>query len=346
MHFITIMGLLWLVSIGGFWGVMKYKPRTLWSGFSFFWMLVFSGLLVVTIGFRYSDWIVRHQVLFMALSVLLGVVVLGLLFFPFAVILTFFVQGIRILFKEGFRWSNFLSLAFAFGLLVYVVAFPLAFSGASSPAGVLVYGAVGMAVTYLLSVLTIFCFSAMLNLIHWKKRHDLDAIIVLGAGILQEKVTPLLASRIDLGIKLLYENPHAVLILSGGQGEGETISESEAMYAYCVERGVDPNRMRQESNSRNTEQNLAFSYALIDDPKANIAIVTTRYHVFRALALARRAGVDCVGYGSKTKWYFTLNALLREFVGYLALTWRSHLRMLAVLEIPFLLVFLMAGLFN
>ncbi len=43
MHFITIMGLLWLVSIGVFWGVMKYKPRTLWSGFSFFGCSYLAG---------------------------------------------------------------------------------------------------------------------------------------------------------------------------------------------------------------------------------------------------------------------------------------------------------------
>lgn len=42
------------------------------------------------------------------------------------------------------------------------------------------------------------------------------------------------------------------------------------------------------------------------------------------LLLARRQGMKCVGYGAKTKWYFTLNALLREFVGYLKMTWKFH----------------------
>ena len=53
-------------------------------------------------------------------------------------------------------------------------------------------------------------------------------------------------------------------------------------------------------------------------------IITTAYHVFRALLLAKQQGIKCVGYGAKTKWYFTLNALLREFVGYLRLTWKKH----------------------
>lgn len=56
----------------------------------------------------------------------------------------------------------------------------------------------------------------------------------------------------------------------------------------------------------------------------NVILVTTAYHVFRALLLARGQGMKCVGYGAKTKWYFTLNALLREFAGYLKLTWKRH----------------------
>ncbi len=40
--------------------------------------------------------------------------------------------------------------------------------------------------------------------------------------------------------------------------------------------------------------------------------------------LAKQQGLECVGFGAKTKWYFTLNALIREFVGYLRLTWTLH----------------------
>lgn len=58
------------------------------------------------------------------------------------------------------------------------------------------------------------------------------------------------------------------------------------------------------------------------EPK--IVIVTTAYHVFRALLLARQLGIPCVGFGSGTKWYFSLNAFLREFAGYLRLRWKLH----------------------
>ena len=62
----------------------------------------------------------------------------------------------------------------------------------------------------------------------------------------------------------------------------------------------------------------------MEGEKPKIILVTTAYHVFRSLLLARRQGIKCVGFGARTKWYFTLNALLREFIGYLSLTWKRH----------------------
>lgn len=137
-------------------------------------------------------------------------------------------------------------------------------------------------------------------------------------------MTPLLAARIDKGIDLLSSNPNAVLILSGGQGSGEDIPESEAMAAYAVGRGVDRERIVMEARSVSTQENLLFSRKLMEKEKPAIVIVTTAYYVFRALLLAKQQGIKCVGFGAKTKWYFTLNALLREFAGYLRLTWKRH----------------------
>lgn len=169
-----------------------------------------------------------------------------------------------------------------------------------------------------------YTFSALLNLFHLKKNRGADYIVVLGSGILGTRVPPLLAARIDKGIELLTCNQDAVMILSGGQGPGEDIPEGEAMAAYAVEKGVDKKRIRIESKSVSTEKNLLFSRRGMEKERSKVILVTTAYHVFRALLLARRQGMKCVGYGAKTKWYFTLNALLREFAGYLKMTWKFH----------------------
>ncbi len=112
--------------------------------------------------------------------------------------------------------------------------------------------------------------------------------------------------------------------MSGGQGPGEKIPESEAMADYAIEQGVDAARIIREQKSVSTQENLQFSRELMEGRKPRIILVTTAYHVFRSLILARRQGIKCVGFGARTKWYFTLNALLREFIGYLHLTWKRH----------------------
>ena len=115
------------------------------------------------------------------------------------------------------------------------------------------YGIVSFAAVYILSLMAVYCLSAILNLIHLRKRRNADYIVVLGCGISGEKVTPLLAARIDRGIALLRCNPRAVLIMSGGQGPGEKIPESEAMADYAIEQGVDAARIIREQKSVSTQ---------------------------------------------------------------------------------------------
>ena len=73
-------------------------------------------------------------------------------------------------------------------------------------------------------------------------------------------------------------------------------------------------------------------------PNSTFCIVTNSYHVYRALVLAKRQGLQCIGYGAKTKWYFTLNAFIREFIAYLVITKKmqcSIIGSLAVINIIF-----------
>ena len=89
--------------------------------------------------------------------------------------------------------------------------------------------------------MAMYTLSGILNLIHLRKSRNADYIIVLGAGIIGRQVPPLLAARIERGIEILRSNPHAMLIMSGGQGPGEDIPESEGADYYgkgvCVNRG-------------------------------------------------------------------------------------------------------------
>lgn len=181
-------------------------------------------------------------------------------------------------------------------------------------------------------IFAIYYLSAFVNRFHILKRHRLDYIVILGCGIIGEKITPLLKGRIDKALELFRYNPKAKIICSGGQGEGEDIAESEAMQKYLLECGIPQDKILVENKSTTTEENLLFSEKLMED-NTSFALVTTQYHVLRALLIARELGLYCIGYGSKTKLYFALNAEIREFAGYLSLSKQKHLKVLFVYTI-------------
>ncbi len=321
---------IFVISLCIFVGIMRYEPRTLWSGGSFFCMTICTAFFLLIILYQYSEWLASHDVLIGIMIIFLILAVLCAIAFPGILIIIFFIEGIRIIKHEGVKPVNFLSVLFSILLGGYLIVWPIIGDFEKNAFGTIIYLIISFGIIYVLSLLAVYVLSAILNLIHLKKSREADYIIVLGSGIIGKKVTPLLAARIEKGIRLLQYNPKAMMIMSGGQGVGEDIPESEAMAAYAIDKGVDAERILLEQKSVSTEQNLLFSRNLIEKETPKIIIVTTAYHVFRALILARKQGMKCVGFGSKTKWYFTLNALIREFMGYLSLTWKRHICLIGV----------------
>lgn len=304
--------------------IMFHDPRTLLSGVSFFWMMICLSVFLFFILSQYSEWLASHNAIIGILVFLFIFAVVSVIAFPAVLIVMFFIEGIKIILHEGMKPTNLLSMLFSILLFGYLAVRPVIGSLEKGKFSTMLYVMISFSAVYVLSLMAMYSLSAVLNLIHLKKKRNADYIIVLGSGIIGTKITPLLAARINRGIELLRYNQNAVLIMSGGQGPGEDIPESAAMAAYAVNQGVDNERIIMEQKSVSTEENLMFSKELIDKENAKIVIVTTAYHVFRALILAKQQGIKCVGFGAKTKWYFTLNALIREFVGYLWLTWKRH----------------------
>lgn len=314
-------------------GIMVFEPRTLWSGVSFLGMMMFLALsLFITIQ-KYSDWLLINDAIIWCLILAFFLVAGALLAFPLIAIITFFIEGIKIIRHEGLRSANLLSMLFSILLCTYMVIWPKVGHLEKSTFSTALYVIISLSALYVLALMVIYALSAILNLIHLRKRRNADYIVVLGCSVFGDRVTPLLAARIDKGIELLNYNPDAVLIMSGGQGPGEDVPEGEAMATYAVNKGIDTQKIVVERESVSTRENLMFSRALMEKEKPCIVLVTTAYHVFRALILARHQGIKCVGFGSRTKWYFTLNAIIREFVGYLRLTWKIHAFVIAVVVI-------------
>ena len=311
------------VSICVFAGIMLHESRTLRSGAAFLFMMMCLAVFLFFTLSEYAEWLAVHDLVIGILIIMLIMAVGCIIAFPAVLILVFFVEGIRVIRHEGIKPANLLSMLFSILLCTYLAVWPVIGNLGKNRLGTVLYKMISFSAVYVLSLLAMYSLSAVLNLFHLKKKRNADYIVVLGAGIIGDKVTPLLAARIEKGIELLRYNPNAVLIMSGGQGPGEDIPESQAMAAYAASQGVDTEKIIMEQKSVSTQENLCFSRELMNKRKPQIIIVTTAYHVFRAL-MAKQQGIRCVGFGAKTKLYFTLNAFIREFVGYLKLTWKKH----------------------
>lgn len=117
-------------------------------------------------------------------------------------------------------------------------------------------------------------------------------MIILGAG-LENGLTPseTLRSRLDTALVYIRDNPETIIIVTGGQGDDELIPEADAMRDYLVERGIPPERILVENTSRNTAENFALSKEHFS-PDASVLIVSNEFHLFRALRLAKKNGIE------------------------------------------------------
>lgn len=64
------------------------------------------------------------------------------------------------------------------------------------------------------------------------------------------------------------------------------------MAEYLLNKGIEKNRILIEDKSTNTVENIQNSKALLDDPYNGVGIVTNNFHVFRAVQIAKRQGVE------------------------------------------------------
>lgn len=146
----------------------------------------------------------------------------------------------------------------------------------------------------------------------------LDYIIVLGAQLKESGPSYVLQQRLDTAYEYLIQNEDTVVIVSGGQGSDEPDTEAQGMYEYLVGRGIAPERVVKEEISRNTYENIRFSGELFDIEEAEVGIITSNFHIFRALCLARAAGYQNVcGIAARSHAGVLPNNMLREFFGIL-----------------------------
>lgn|GEM_PF-79025 len=128
-----------------------------------------------------------------------------------------------------------------------------------------------------------------------------DYVIVLGAAVYGEEPSLSLLHRTERAIKYLKANPSAKAVVSGGRGEGESISEAECMKRILLKKGIKADRILIEDQSTSTMENLVFSKAVIEadgaDP-SRVAVVSSSYHLYRVSEMAKSLGMECTALAS------------------------------------------------
>ncbi|WP_052356685.1 YdcF family protein [[Clostridium] dakarense] len=147
-----------------------------------------------------------------------------------------------------------------------------------------------------------------------KSHENIEYLVVLGAAINGKEVSKTLKARLDKALEYYNKNKDIKIIVSGGQGKDEVISEAEAMYRYLIDKGVDSKQIIKEDKSTTTFENLIYSKRILKGKnKEKIIIVTNDYHLLRSRIIAHILGLENEGLSSQSSLSGKLYYTVREY---------------------------------
>jgi uncharacterized SAM-binding protein YcdF (DUF218 family) len=128
-----------------------------------------------------------------------------------------------------------------------------------------------------------------------------DAIVVLGAAQYAGRPSPVLKARLDHALGLWKKGMAKRLVLTGGRGTGDTISEAAVGRRYAMRAGVADSAILLENEGRTTSESIATVAAIMSEKKLERAIlVSDPFHMLRLQILAKRYGVKSVTSPTRT----------------------------------------------
>lgn len=122
-----------------------------------------------------------------------------------------------------------------------------------------------------------------------------QTVVVLGANLWDHKPSPILMERLECAAAYLNEHPDTRVVVTGGMGDDEPVSEASCMAQALEARGVAAERILLEDAARNTYENLKFTKRLLEDrglSTQGLLVVSSDAHLARTRLLARRVGLD------------------------------------------------------
>ena len=142
---------------------------------------------------------------------------------------------------------------------------------------------------------------------YYPKLSDIDCIIVLGAGIWENKPSPMLEDRLLEGIDLYQNNVSDKIIMSGDHGKTD-YDEVNIMKDFAIEKGIPSENIFMDHAGFSTYESIYRAKEIFQAKK--VVIVTQKYHLYRALYIANKLGLDAYGVGADPRKY--VGAIGRE----------------------------------
>lgn len=177
---------------------------------------------------------------------------------------------------------------------------------------ILIYGTIAIAIIVVIILAINFYVKISTNnqIIkedEYAKLHDADCIIVLGAGIWGDKPSPMLEDRLLEAIKLYENNVSSKIIMSGDHGK-EEYDEVNVMKDFAIEKGIPSENIFMDHAGFSTYESIYRAKEIFEAKK--VVIVTQKYHLYRALYIANKLGLEAYGVASDPRQY--VGATYRE----------------------------------
>ena len=145
-----------------------------------------------------------------------------------------------------------------------------------------------------------------------KEITDVDCIIVLGAAVWGDKPSPMLEDRLLEGIELYQKGVSKKIIMSGDHGQNE-YDEVNIMKQFAIEKGIPSEDIFMDHAGFSTYDSIYRAKEIFGAKK--IIIVTQEYHLYRALHIANRLGIEAYGVGADPRQYVgAFNREVREIL--------------------------------
>jgi uncharacterized SAM-binding protein YcdF (DUF218 family) len=126
------------------------------------------------------------------------------------------------------------------------------------------------------------------------------AALVLGAAQWNGDPSPVLRARLDHALELYRRGQVRQIILTGGTGPGDTISEAAAGRQYLIEHGLAADALLLEDQGTTTWESLQNAVPLARANRIGaVMLVSDPFHMLRSIKMARDLGL--IAYGSPTR---------------------------------------------